>query len=93
MTDVLRCISPIDDSIFAERQALGPREAAQAVEIARMARKDWGSRPIEERINLVLGGVERIGATNAEVVPELAWQMGRPTKYGGEFGGFKERAD
>ena len=93
MTDVLRCISPIDDSIFAERQALGPREAAQAVEFARMARKDWGSRPIEERINLVLGGVERIGATNAEVVPELAWQMGRPTKYGGEFGGFKERAD
>jgi acyl-CoA reductase-like NAD-dependent aldehyde dehydrogenase len=24
---------------------------------------------------------------NDEVVPELAWQMGRPVRYGGEFGG------
>jgi acyl-CoA reductase-like NAD-dependent aldehyde dehydrogenase len=26
------------------------------------------------------------------VVEELAWQMGRPTRYGGEFGGVNERA-
>ena len=26
-----------------------------------------------------------------EIVPELAWQMGRPVRYGGEFGGVKER--
>ncbi len=29
---------------------------------------------------------------NDEIVPELAWQMGRPIRYGGEFGGFNERA-
>jgi len=29
---------------------------------------------------------------NSEIVPELAWQMGRPIRYGGEFGGFDERA-
>ena len=29
---------------------------------------------------------------NDEIVPELAWQMGRPVRYGGEFGGVKERA-
>jgi acyl-CoA reductase-like NAD-dependent aldehyde dehydrogenase len=27
------------------------------------------------------------------MVPELAWQMGRPVRYGGEFGPVKERAD
>ncbi|MBT5678288.1 MAG: aldehyde dehydrogenase family protein, partial [Marinovum sp.] len=29
---------------------------------------------------------------NDEIVPELAHQMGRPIRYGGEFGGFNERA-
>ena len=29
---------------------------------------------------------------NDEIVPEIAWQMGRPVRYGGEFGGFEERA-
>ena len=27
-----------------------------------------------------------------EIVPELAWQMGRPVRYGGELRGFEERA-
>jgi acyl-CoA reductase-like NAD-dependent aldehyde dehydrogenase len=29
---------------------------------------------------------------NDEIVPELAHMMGRPVRYGGEFGGFTERA-
>lgn len=29
---------------------------------------------------------------NAEIVPEIAWMMGRPIRYGGEFGGVDERA-
>jgi acyl-CoA reductase-like NAD-dependent aldehyde dehydrogenase len=29
---------------------------------------------------------------NDEIVPELAHMMGRPIRYGGEFGGFEERA-
>jgi acyl-CoA reductase-like NAD-dependent aldehyde dehydrogenase len=36
--------------------------------------------------------VAAIGAMNDEIVPELAHQMGRPIRYGGEFGGFNERA-
>ncbi len=39
-----------------------------------------------------MAGVERVGEMNDEVVPELAWQMGRPVRYGGEFNGFEERA-
>ncbi|MEP5807248.1 MAG: aldehyde dehydrogenase family protein, partial [Roseobacter sp.] len=37
-------------------------------------------------------GVANIGELNDEIVPELAHQMGRPVRYGGEFGGFQERA-
>jgi hypothetical protein len=28
---------------------------------------------------------------NDEIVPELAWQMGRPIRFGGEKGGLEER--
>jgi len=29
---------------------------------------------------------------NDEIVPEIAWSMGRPVRYGGEIGGVEERA-
>ncbi len=89
---VLQCISPVDGSIYAERQAFTPEAARDSVARARTAQKGWAARPLHERIELVLAGVARIGAMNADIVPELAWQMGRPIKYGGEWGGFNERA-
>jgi acyl-CoA reductase-like NAD-dependent aldehyde dehydrogenase len=39
----------------------------------------------------VRAGIAAVGAMNEEVVPELAHMMGRPVRYGGEFGGFEER--
>lgn len=93
MTVSLKCISPIDGTLYAERRVLDSVAAEAAVEQAELASPDWFRRPLEERVKLVLAGVERIGEMDADIVPELAWQMGRPVRYGGEFGGFKERAD
>ena len=88
----LRCISPIDGSVFAEREALGFDEASAVVARLRAAQGDWAARPLQERVDLVLAGVAAVGAMNDEIVPELAQMMGRPIRYGGEFGGFNERA-
>ncbi|MGP6088966.1 aldehyde dehydrogenase family protein [Antarctobacter jejuensis] len=88
----LTCISPIDGSVFATREALPLDNAQQAVSRARAAQKDWAARPLSERIQLVRAGVAAVGAMNDEIVPELAQMMGRPVRYGGEFGGFNERA-
>lgn len=92
MSHILTCISPIDGSVFAEREALSRDAAAQAVQRARAAQADWAARPLKERIDRVMAGVAAVGAMNDEVVPELAHMMGRPVRYGGEFGGFEERA-
>ncbi len=92
MTETLKCISPVDGSIVAERPLLSPEEARAAVAKGRAAQKEWADRPLEERIDLVMRGVENVGRMNDEIVPELAWQMGRPVRYGGEFSGFHERA-
>ena len=88
----IKCISPIDGSIYAERPILSRSEADAAVTRAKIAQRKWNMHPIEERIELVKAGVAAIGAMNEEIVPEIAWQMGRPIRYGGEFGGFNERA-
>ncbi len=89
---MIRCISPIDGSVYAERPVLSAEDAHSAVARLQAAQKDWAARPLAERIALVLEGVANVGAMNDEIVPELAHQMGRPIRYGGEFGGFNERA-
>ena len=88
----IRCISPIDGSVYATREVLTRAEADAAVARARSAQIDWAKRPLSERIALVQAGVAAVGAMNDDIVPEIAWQMGRPVRYGGEFGGFNERA-
>ncbi|MEX0301273.1 MAG: aldehyde dehydrogenase family protein [Leisingera sp.] len=92
MGQVLKCISPVDGSVFAEREALSREDAFAAAERARAAQAAWAARPLQERIDLVMAGVAAVGAMNEEIVPELARMMGRPVRYGGEFGGFEERA-
>ncbi len=90
--NVIRCISPIDGSVYAERETLSADAAHAAVAGARSAQADWAALPLDERIRRVMDGVAKVGEMNDAIVPELAHQMGRPIRYGGEFGGFNERA-
>ena len=92
MTETIKCVSPIDGSVYAERAALSFADARRATDTARKAQKNWAARPLAERIELVRKGVALVGEMNDEIVPEIAHQMGRPIRYGGEFGGFNERA-
>lgn len=92
MTNTLQCISPVDGTVYAERPILSSTAAFDSAAKASRAQVNWAARPLRERIDLVLAGVAAIGAMNDEIVPELAMQMGRPIRYGGEFGGFEERA-
>lgn len=92
MQKTIQCISPIDGSVYAERVVATLEEAASAVARARKAQAGWAARPLPERVDLVRAGVEKLGNMNDEIVQELAWMMGRPVRYGGEFGGVDERA-
>ena len=89
---VLTCISPIDGSIVAQRNTIALSQAQESIAKMRDAQIAWAARPLQERIDLVMAGVDAIGAMNDEIVPELARMMGRPIRYGGEFRGFHERA-
>lgn len=92
MTKLIKCISPIDGSVYAERPALSMEAAEASVANAKIAQKEWARRPLSERIELVQAGVAELGKMNDQIVPEIAHMMGRPIRYGGEFGGVEERA-
>ena len=91
MTTQLTCISPINGQTYATRNALSQDAAEQNVERAKRAQKEWANRSIDDRIRLVMAGIEQIGKEKDRMVEELAHQMGRPIRYGGEFSGFQER--
>ncbi len=92
MTKILQCVSPIDGSVYLERETLAPGAAFSTVARARAAQSDWAARPLQERVDLCLKAVAEVGQTVDRMAIELAHQMGRPVRYGGEFGGFEERA-
>jgi acyl-CoA reductase-like NAD-dependent aldehyde dehydrogenase len=92
MNKMIQCISPVDGSVYAERAVLSPEAADAAVARAKTAQGAWAARSLDERRKLVLAGIAALGDQKQQIITELAWQMGRPTRYGGEFGGINERA-
>ncbi|MEX0838124.1 MAG: aldehyde dehydrogenase family protein [Parvibaculum sp.] len=93
MSGTLKVISPVDGSIYAERPLAAWEEVDGALNAARAAQAAWKLVPIAERAALCTRFTEAFVAMKDEIVPELAWQMGRPIAYGaGEVRGFEERA-
>ncbi|MFT0858549.1 aldehyde dehydrogenase family protein [Ancylobacter sp. G4_0304] len=90
MSDII-CISPVDGSELARRPAASGAAIAAALAAARKAQAEWAKVPVAARAAHVLRFLDAMLAMSQEIVPELAWQMGRPVRYGGEFGGFEER--
>ena len=89
----IQLISPVDGSVYAERTPLTPEAAKAAVARAKAAQKSWAARPLAERIALVKAGVAKLNEMAPVIVEEIAWQMGRPTRFGGEFGGVNARTE
>lgn len=93
MTHTAQLISPIDGSIYAERAYASDAEIAQSLNAASAAQSRWKHTALSERAALCSKAVDAMLAMRDDIVPELAWQMGRPVRYGaGELCGFEERA-
>ena len=89
----IQCITPIDGSIYVERESAGASQIQQALDAARSAQSGWQTMPIAERQALCTRAVDAFVARREEISTELSWQMGRPVSQApGEVGGFEERA-
>ncbi len=85
------CISPVDGREVARRKTASAPEIDVALKEARAAQAAWRKTPLAERKALALKFMDALLSLNQEVVPELALQMGRPVRYGGEFRPVEER--
>ncbi len=91
MSETVKIISPIDGSVYAERAVARDAEIEAAVSSARGALAAWRTVPIAERKRYILAFLDALVAMNDEIAVELAWQMGRPVRYGGEKGSVEDR--
>ncbi len=90
MNDIV-CISPVDGSEVARRTLASRADVAAVLSTARKAQRRWAATPLAERKAKMVEFLAALLAQNQEIVPELAMQMGRPIRYGGEMRGFEER--
>jgi len=91
MTETVKIISPVDGSVYAERPVATDAAIEAALSSARGALPAWKAVPVAERGRYMLAFLEALLAMNDDIAVELAWQMGRPVRYGGEKGGVEER--
>ncbi|MDH3327443.1 MAG: aldehyde dehydrogenase family protein [Gammaproteobacteria bacterium] len=88
-----KTISPIDNSVYVERDYANKAEIESTLEKARLAQQKWAKTSITERTRLCLKIVEKLLEKKEDIAKEICWQMGRPIKYcEGEIKGFAERA-
>ncbi|MDE3738623.1 aldehyde dehydrogenase family protein [Pseudomonas resinovorans] len=91
--NLLRCVSPVDGSVYVERPLATPAEVVAALERAESVRGAWKSTPVAGRVALVRRAIGAFAAREAQLAEELCWMMGRPIRYApGEIRGFVERA-
>ena len=79
---LLRLISPIDGSVHLERAGATSAELTAIMTRAEDAQKGWQAIPIAQRVRLLARGIEILESEAATAAIELAWQMGRPVRYG-----------
>ncbi len=90
---IIKVVSPVDGSVYAERPLAGANAIAAALARARRAQQDWRKTPVGSRIAICTRFVDAMLARKQALGEALTWQMGRPIRYTpGEIDRLAERA-
>ncbi|MGH6946311.1 MAG: aldehyde dehydrogenase family protein, partial [Kiloniellales bacterium] len=93
MSKRLKCVTPVDGSVYATRRLASGKEIEAALASARSAQRAWAATPAAERARLIDRATDAFVAKGPEIAKEISWQMGRPAgQTPSEVRGFEERA-
>ncbi|HYM85979.1 MAG TPA: aldehyde dehydrogenase family protein [Pseudoxanthomonas sp.] len=93
MSNEVKLISPVDGRVYAERIYASDETVQAALEAAAQVQRAWKKTPMAERAAYCGAAIDALLSMREEIAPEIAWQMGRPVRYGaGELRGVEERA-
>ena len=88
-----KTISPVDGSVFVERELANPGAIDAALNRAVEAQRKWRGVPVTERAAICRRFCDAFEAKRDAIALELTWQMGRPIRYAAsEVRGMLERA-
>ncbi len=90
-----KTISPIDGSVYVERELATSSEVESTLKKAKAAQESWKKTSIGERAAICRKAVTYFLEHADAIGEELTWQMGRPIRYTANEikKGFKERAE
>lgn len=80
-SNLQQTISPIDGSIYAERQLATSREIEIALAKAVSSQASWKRVPVTERAAVCRRMLDWLLERAGEIGEELTWQIGRPIAY------------
>lgn len=94
MTNTFKTISPVDGSVYQERNYANGAQIEAALSRSETAFKAWKSTTVDERADICRKVVEYFLMHVDDIASEISWQMGRPITYTPfEISkGFQERA-
>ncbi len=93
MASTLRTITPVNGSLYVERDYADDKIIASALSAAKTNQVEWAKVPIRERARICKKAVAAFVAEKEGIAEEICWQMGRPIAFAaGEIDGFEERA-
>lgn len=93
MMTTQKTISPVDGSVYVERNQADLKSIENCLKLAKEAQRQWRATSVDERQRVLGKAVDAFTARSAEIAEQLTWQMGRPiSQTPGEVRGFEERA-
>jgi acyl-CoA reductase-like NAD-dependent aldehyde dehydrogenase len=94
MSNIQTTISPVDGSIYVERELASPQQIESTLQRAAEMQAAWKQTPLHERAAICERMVQVMLEQTDAIAAEISWQMGRPIRYApGEIArGFQERA-
>jgi acyl-CoA reductase-like NAD-dependent aldehyde dehydrogenase len=93
MSQTFKTFSPIDGSLYVEREFNSQQDIQQALLKAQRAALSWQKTTVLERQKFCTLAINALVANKDKIATEICWQMGRPIRYAaGEISGLEERA-
>jgi acyl-CoA reductase-like NAD-dependent aldehyde dehydrogenase len=77
----VRTVSPINGSVYAERELASNAEVDSKLAQAKKAQREWKLLPVPERASICRRMVAYLVERAGQLGTELTWQMGRPVRY------------
>lgn len=93
MSKTFQTISPIDNSVYVEREYADETTINTSIDLAKQAQRAWKNTTLQQRKEICSKAIDHFVTSKQVIAEEICWQMGRPIKFAaGEVAGMEERA-